>query len=326
MLLKIGLLFLLFVSLTLGTRLTVTAFEKLVSGLSAKRKMIVASLFVALSTSLPELFVTLAAAFEGRPEIALSTVLGSNVVDLSLVIGGAALVGGSLAMVGEYWHFELAAAFMAGVAPILLMMDGALSRLDGFILIVIYLIYLDELVLDGREKSLVKVGAAKHGFFMRLKDWRDHGGEGSLFHFCLGIFLMLVSADLVVKLTVDLAQTYRLSVIILGFLVVSVGTSLPELALSVAAAAKKSIALILGNLLGSIVTNATLIIGLLAIIRPFGVSNLSNYSLVNVAFVVVFGVFWLFSASKKKLERWEGLVLVGLFFVFAGLQILLPVF
>ena len=122
----------------------------------------------------------------------------------------------------------------------------------------------------------------------------------------------------------DLALSWAVPVAVVGLLVISVGTTLPEFLLSIGAIAEKNVALVLGNLLGSIVTNATLIVGLLALLSPFEVRKMDNYALVNIAFVVIFGLFWLFTSSRKKLERWEGLVLVGLFFVFAGLVLLLP--
>jgi len=155
MFLSFGVLIFLCLLMGLSTRVVLGAFDKMAVGMTTKGKIAAASILVALSTSLPELFVTLASVIEKKPEIALGTLLGSNVADLSIIIGGATLLAGSLPIVGDYWRFELAAAFMGGISPILLMMDGGLSRMDGAILIVIYIIYLSDLVRGSKKKEML---------------------------------------------------------------------------------------------------------------------------------------------------------------------------
>lgn len=322
--LKLVLLIVLFVFLALGTRWVVAAFDKLAEGLTSKGKLAIAAILVALSTSLPELFVAVASSLEGRPEISMGNLLGANVANLSLVVGGAAIATGTLPILGNYWRHELAAAFLAGMAPIVLLMDGGLSRLDGFILLVIYVIYLDELVIDGRKKSLAKEGVARPGIISKLMIWHQNGVDGSLLKLLLGVGVMMISADFLVKTAIDISSTLRIPGVILGLVIFAIGTTLPELSLSIVAGRKKKTALVLGNLLGSIVTNATLIVGILALIGPFQVRSVTNYNLVNIAFVLIFSVFWFFTKTKRKLERWEGAILIGLFLTFAGLELLFP--
>lgn len=324
--LKFLALILLFVLLATGMRLVIRAFDKLVLGFSNRGKLAVAAILVALSTSLPELFIAVAAGFSGRPEISLANLLGANVVNLSLVIGGATLIAGSLPIVGDYWHWELAAMFFAGLTPVLLLMDGGLSRLDGFILVVIYGLYVEGVVIDGRKKSAAEAStAAKRSLLTRVKEWHREKKDGSVAILFLGIALMMLSADRIVKLVVQMTPAIGVSTVVFGLLLVSLGTTLPELTLAIGAAAKKEVALIMGNLFGSIVTNATLIVGVLALISPFETEKMANYSLVNMAFVVVFGLFWLFTSTKKRLDRFEGIILIGVFLVFAGLELMLRV-
>lgn len=324
---KILALVLLFVLLAIGARILIKAFDKLVVGLSSRKKLAVAAILVAFSTSLPELFIAIASGFAGRPEISLANLLGANVINLSLVIGGATLVGGVLPIVGDYWRWELAAIFLAGVAPILLLMDGGLSRLDGLILVVIYLLYLEGVVIDGKKKSQAESSVAHHHsrLLVRLGNWHRKKKDGSVLMLLFGVALMMFSAEMIVRLIVGLASAFGISIVVLGIIVVSLGTTLPELTLSIGAALKKEVALIMGNLFGSIVTNATLIVGILALISPFETTRMANYSLVNMAFVIVFGLFWLFSSTKRRLDRFEGLVLVGTFLAFVGLELLLIV-
>ena len=130
---------------------------------------------------------------------------------------------------------------------------------------------------------------------------------------------------MIVRLVIQLAPALGISTVVLSLIVVSLGTTLPELTLAIGAALKKEVALIMGNLFGSVVTNATLIVGILALISPFETINTANYSLVNMAFVIIFGLFWLFTSTKRRLDRFEGLILIGLFFVFVGLELMLRI-
>lgn len=311
----------LFTLLAVGANWVVEAFNTLVVGVSAKKRIVVATVLVALSTSLPEFFVAIASGFDGHPEVSLANLLGANVANLSVVIGGATLIAGSLAIVGDYWRWELVAAFLSGVAPILLMMDGRLSRLDGFILLTIYLLYIEDLIVSGRGRQILKTKSGRHRILTPLKGLTE-AKNWSIIKLLLGVGVMAISAGKLVEMTVELATLWQMPVTVLALLMTSLGTTLPELFVSVEAALKKNIALVLGNLLGSVITNATLIIGLLAIVKPFSVGEISNYALANIAFVVIFGLFWLFTLTKRKLDRWEGLILLGIFLIFSGMQLM----
>jgi len=314
MFLSFGILVFLCLLMGLSTRVVLGAFDKMAVGMTTKGKIAAASILVALSTSLPELFVTLASVIEKKPEIALGTLLGSNVADLSIIIGGATLLAGSLPIVGEYWRFELAAAFVAGISPILLMMDGDLSRMDGVILIVIYIIYLSDLIMGGKKKEMLFQAGNK----------KLSGRGVPAVEMVLGIIILLVSGNWLVKIGAVMARDWGVPVGVVGLLIISVGTSLPELFLSAGAIMKRNVALVFGNILGSVVTNATLIIGVLAFFHPFSIVRTGSYALVNMAFVVIFGLFWMFTSTKRKLERREGLILVGVFVTFVGLVLLFP--
>lgn len=303
-----------------ATEFTLSAFQVLVAKMRVK-KMVMAALLVALSTSLPELFVGILSALEGQPEISLGNVLGSNVANLSLVIGGAALVSGSVAVVGDYMKKEFVAAFLAGCLPILLVMDGNLTRIDGLLLLGAYGVYVSEMVIAGKHKSLAERGGRRHyGILRKLKRLHKNHTDVWLLKLLGGIAGLILAADLLVKMASGLAGSLGLPPFLIGLLVVSVGTSLPELVLEIGAIKRKEVALVLGGLLGSIVANATLIIGVTVLIHPINVSGVSRYDLASFMFVLLFGFFWMFTNSKKRLDRWEGLVLLGLYFMFVGLE------
>jgi cation:H+ antiporter len=308
------------VFLILSTRFAINAFEKLVVKLKVDG-LVLAAIMVALSTSLPELFVGVAAALEGTPEISLGNVLGSNVANVSLVIGGASLIAGSVSVVGEFMKREFMAAFLAGLMPLVLILDGKLSRLDGIVLLVAYAFYIRDVVIAGKHKSLAERGSKKHGLLTRLEWIRSNHVDGWAMKLMLGIAGVVVGADLLVRFASSLASDLGVPAFLIGILVVSVGTSLPELVLETQAIRKKDVALVFGDLLGSTVANSTLIIGITTLIHPIKVTSISKYFVAGGSFIAVFSLLWAFSMTKKKLDRWEALVLLGLYVMFVGLEL-----
>ena len=178
----------------------------------------------------------------------------------------------------------------------------------------LYIIYLSDLVRGSKKKEML---------FQTGK--KKLAGRGvPAIEMVLGIIILLVSGNWLVKIGAVMARDWGVPVGVVGLLIISVGTSLPELFLSAGAIMKRNVALVLGNVLGSVVTNATLIIGVLAFFHPFSIERTGGYALVNMAFVIIFGLFWMFTSSKRKLERREGLILVGVFVTFVGLVLLFP--
>ena len=98
-------------------------------------KFAITSLLLAFATSIPELVVGVTSALEGQSSLALGAIIGSNIADISLVIGGAALIGGSFSVVGEFLKIDIFSVFLAGVMPLMLLIDGRLSHVDGLILL-----------------------------------------------------------------------------------------------------------------------------------------------------------------------------------------------
>lgn len=305
-----------------SSAVVVESFEYIVAH-QKRLKYVLAAVLVALSTSLPELFVGLIASISGKQEVAMGNLVGANVVNLSLVIGLAVLIGGALSVVGDFMHWEMAAAFLGGSAPILLMLDGQLSRLDGLILLVVYLIYVRDIVIDGKHRTLAERGAIQKGVLH--KNRLVLGKEIEMVYLRLGIGLagLIAAAELTVRSGNALAEVWRISSGLLGIMIVALGTTLPELFLSIEALKKKQATLVLGNLLGSVVTNATLVIGLVALINPVSITKVNNFSVANIFFVLVFGLFWFLAKSKKKIGKWEGLLLVGVYLIFIGTEMLL---
>ncbi|MDZ7586149.1 MAG: sodium:calcium antiporter [Patescibacteria group bacterium] len=281
-------------------------------------KFAITSLLLAFATSVPELVVGVTAALEGRPNLALGAVLGSNIADISLVIGGAALIGGSFSVAGEFLKMDIFSVFLAGVMPLMLLMDSQLSRVDGIILLFIYGMYNFGLLRKRVDRSTGGHGGLLRRMLMvgtrkKLNRW--------LAWLFLGAAMLVFSADMIVKSGIILAKGLNLPVFMIGLFLVGVGTSLPELSFEIRAVRKKQIGMALGDLFGSVVANSTLILGIVSLIAPIKLTNgLNAYLLAAAAFGVMFLLFWQFVRTKKKLERWEGLVLILVYLGFVMME------
>lgn len=264
-------------------------------------------LVVALATSLPELFVGITAAIYGHPNLSLGNVVGANIATLSLVIGGVALVGGVVSVKGEFLYRDVFYAFLAGAVPMVLLFDKVLSRIDGLILLALYGFY-QVTVFSQKEKinSYLKKPVTKKEI-------------GRLF---LSLALIIFCADMVVRLAVGLAVFLNIQILLIGLILVAIGTTLPELIFEMEAIKKRQPEMVLGNLLGSIVTHSCLVLGVVALITPIRIAGLVEYLLATMAFVVIFGIFYLFVRTKKRLDHWEGAVLILIYLVFVMVEFL----
>ena len=274
-------------------------------------KLAITSFFLALATSLPEFFVGITAALEGAPNLALGNVLGSNIADLSLVIGGAALLGGSVIVAGEVIERDILYAFLIGAAPLLLLLDRSLSRIDGIILILIYFWYNKTVFrFEGKgEESDVWVGRL-------IRKLKLRSSQNQLGWFFLGAALLIFSADVIVKTAVKIAVSLNLPLFWVGLFLVAVGTSLPELSFELAAIRKKQSSMVMGDLLGSVVANSTLILGVVSLISPIKVTSLYTYLTATMFFLAIFAFFYVMVRTKRKFERWEAGILVFLYLLF----------
>lgn len=296
-----------------GTEFLVDALDRL-SRTTKLGKFALTSILVALATSLPELFICLAAALEKEQTLALGNILGSNIANLSLVIGGATLIGGSLSIFGDFYKKDLLAVFLAALLPIFLLLDNTLSRVDGLLLLLVFGVYNYTILAEKRPR---KVRGEGTGILRRLN---KSGTKKQVAWVFLGAAVVLFSADMIVKIASDLAKEMNVSLMLIGLFVVAIGTSLPELSFSIGAARKKQVAMIFGDLIGSVVANATLILGLTALINPIRVQNIQVFYTATAFFVIIFLMFWYFVKTKRKLERWEAAVLIAVYVLFVFVQ------
>ncbi len=281
------------------------------------RKFALTGLVLGLATSLPELFVGLSSAFENQPILSLGNIMGANIANLSLVIGGAALVSGMIAVRGSFIRRDVFYAFLAATSPMILLFDKTLSRVDGLILLFFYIFY-QLVVFNEQHRKLAGEKKSVVSRLLRKLDSRRTRKE--LGWILISIILLLFSADILVRVSIKLAVLFGFPLLLVGLLIISVGTTLPELVFSIKALLRRQKEMFFGNLLGSIVANGTLVIGLVALISPFRIQTFSSYLLATMIFVLIFGLLYLFIKTKQRLDRWEGAILLIVYLLFIFLE------
>jgi cation:H+ antiporter len=284
------------------------------------RQFALTGLILGLATSLPEFFVALTSAFEGQAILSLGNIIGANIANLSLVVGGAALIGGRVKAGGTFLRRDVFYAFLAATSPMLLLSDKFLSRIDGVILLALYVFY-QLAIFNEHSDTEEKKEEKQERLLRKLNSFSAQKVSKEIAWIFLGIALLLFSADMLVKLAVKFALAFNLPLLLVGLLLISLGTTLPELVFEIEAIHKKQPNMALGNLLGSIVANGTLIIGLAALISPIRMQNLRSYLLSTMVFLIVFGLFYLFIRTKRCLSRWEGLLLLLVYLFFAIIEL-----
>ena len=279
------------------------------------------AVILALSTSLPELFIGITSAIEKSSNLSLGVVIGSNIANISLVAGFSALVVGKVGVYGEFLKRDVGIALLSGILPLLLLLDGSLNRVDGLILLAIYGAYstgffksrYEDIVAEHRKESFVYR-------FIRKFNHIDSTIAKESARFFIGVALLLFSADMIVKITKLLTVSVNIPVFVVGLIILAIGSSLPEVAFSFRSLEDHQPSMFFGNLLGSTIANSTLVLGITSIIYPIEGIIFSEYVIATIAFLIIALLFWLFIKSKSILDRREAAILVFLYIIFLILE------
>lgn len=258
---------------------------------------------VAFGTSAPELLVSVNAALKGNSDIALGNVIGSNISNISLVLGISAIVY-PITIYKSVLKTDYLATLLSAILFYILAFNGLISRMEGFVLFVLLIalnIYffkklkvaeedINEDVIKLKEQSLVKSG----GLLL------------------IGIAGLYFGSDMLVDSAVEISKMFGVSERIIGVTVIAIGTSLPELVTSIIAALKKETDIAIGNILGSNIMNILAIIGITSLISPINVSEI----FIKQDFLWMLGLtILLFPILRSRLiiSRWEGFLLIAVY-------------
>lgn len=261
---------------------------------------------VAFGTSSPEATVSIIAALEGSSGVSLGNVIGSNIFNITLVVGLTAIIS-PLKVESETIRKEIPFALLASIVLLVLVSDVALqamsanllTRSDGFIFLLffaVFLYYIFEVVRTSREKIMFEP-----------KTLNDPWGKNILFTL-LGLGAIILGGDLVVKNSTQIAFAYGMSETLVGLTIVAIGTSLPELVTSITAALKKQSEIALGNIVGSNIFNILFVLGASSVISPLSVSGRIYIDVILMILLTI--VLLLFSRTRFTVGKFEGMFLV----------------
>lgn len=281
------------------------------------REFTVAFILMAVATSIPEFFVGINSAIQMEPELSFGNIVGSNIINLTLVVAVVALLGKGLklksALVREASLYTMVLTFL----PILLRLDNAISRADGIVLfgaLIFYYSQLREQEERFTKEFVNKVKKDWSGFKNFLKEVGVFAGS---------VVLVMITAQGVVWSATALVELSTLSLSTVGILIVALGTGLPELVFGLKAITLKREEMIMGGILGSVVSNSTLVLGTTVLISPMTVSNYQPYMVGIVFTIITIGAFAWFSHTDKEIKQGEAVALLLVYILFVMAELIL---
>ena len=276
-------------------------FVRGASGLAVRfgiSPFVVGLVIVGFGTSTPELAVNLSAAVRGTTDIAIGNVVGSNIANVGLILGISALVA---PLVVRMRMLRIEVPIMLGASGLLwlLALDGGITRWEGLLMLGAFLGFLLFMLQQSRlESAAVReelAGASQP----------THAAWTTVLFIIGGLGLLMAGSDLCVQAAIALARAWGMSELLIGLTIVAVGTSLPELASSVVAAAKGQSDIALGNVIGSNIYNILFILGTTAMIKPLPVAR--SLETIEVPAMMAFAlVLYLMMSRDLRVSRAEG--------------------
>ncbi|MFH1851537.1 MAG: calcium/sodium antiporter [Candidatus Neomarinimicrobiota bacterium] len=310
-----------------GLALLLGGGELLVRGASALAKslrvspLVIGLTIVAFGTSAPELSVTLLAAVQGNTEIAFGNIIGSNIANIGLIIGIAALIK-PLAIEGIIITREIPMMLLASLIALVAGMDiflrnspNTFDRSDGLVFLLIFCVFLFYTIGDVIRKRKADP------LLMQAEEISAGKSSGkityNLFLFIAGLVLLVAGGKLAVDAAVTVAESLHVPRVIIGLTVIAVGTSLPELVTSVIATWKGQTDIAIGNIVGSNIFNLLFINGIGATLRPIPVPAAEGIQDLVMMVFLAFLLLPLCITDRRKIVWREGLFLLFLYFGFS---------
>jgi cation:H+ antiporter len=265
--------------------------------------LVVGLTVVAFGTSTPELVVSLKAALLGNSSISLGNVVGSNIANIALILGVAALIR-PLDVHAKVIMREIPIMIGISILLLLLLIDGELGFFDGLVFVIGLVVYLVVNVLIARKEKNPEIDSEfSEGLKSKL------GIPVSIVLMIAGLGLLILGANLFVQSAVAIAKIFNVSDAIIGLTIVAIGTSLPELITSIVAAYKKEADIAIGNVVGSNIFNILGILGITALIIPISSVGISYVDLGVMLFTAI--ILFPLSRTGFSISRFEGALLLA---------------
>jgi cation:H+ antiporter len=303
------------VVLVAGAELLVRGASRLATALGIS-PLIVGLTVVAFGTSSPELAVSLQSAFNGQPDLAIGNVVGSNILNVLLILGLSALI---IPLVVAQQLVRLDVPIMIGASLLVwgLALDSGIERWEGLLLVVLMVGYVVFLV---RQSLQEKQSAVRAEYEQEYGGNNGRGGRQvgvNLMLVAVGLAMLVLGSRFFVQGASDLARLLGLSDLVIGLTIVALGTSLPEVAASVMAALKGERDIAVGNVVGSNIFNLFFVLALTALFSSNGVPVSASALSLDLPFMVAvaFACLPIF-LTRNLISRWEGALFLGYYIAY----------
>lgn len=309
------------IAMIAGLALLVWSADRFVAGSAAVARhfgmpaLLIGMVIVGFGTSAPEMMVSALAALQGNPGIALGNAYGSNITNIALILGLTALLS-PVAVHSQVLRKELPVLIAVTALAAFQLFDGELSRLDAVILLIVFLILMIWTVMQGRQQKAdplaAEIGQEFASQTLALKP--------AIIWLVAGLAMLIISSRLLIWGAVEVAMALGVDELIIGLTILAVGTSLPELASSLAAIRKKEHDIAIGNVLGSNLFNTLAVVGIAGVISPLSVPAevLSRDIVVMAGLTLLLFVFGYGFRHPGRINRLEGGLLLLIFMFYTG--------
>jgi len=295
-----------FLLLVKGADFFVDGSSSLASKLNISQ-IVIGLTIVAFGTSTPELIVNVFAAIERRSDISFGNIVGSNIINIFLILGIAALITPLKTQKNTVWK-EIPFALLGAVALLVLCNDTLLGTSpdiisvgDGIVLLLFFIIFIVYIFAISKVESDNKV-EVKDLTFIKI-----------FIYIILGLLGLLIGGKIVVDNAVNIAVGIGISERVIGLTVVSLGTSLPELFTTAIAAKKGNADIAVGNIVGSNIFNVFFVLAVTAVIYPIPFKSGMNIDLLVMCIASLLLFFTMFTGEKRKIDRWEAILFLVIY-------------
>lgn len=271
---------------------------------------VVGVIIVGVGTSSPELISSIFASFRGVTEIVVATAVGSNISNILLVIGLAAVISTNIVVRKNLIYLDLPLLVTSTIIFLATAVDGVITFSESIFLIVAYGIYLSYSLLfrDGRELE------------EKLTPGEEHKRPGvtlnDYFYLGLGMVSLALGANYVIESTVKLSEALNVGVAVISMFAIALGTSLPELLVTIRAAILKKAELAIGNIFGSNFFNILVLVGLPGLFNQLVLSEKTLF--IGLPILIGATIAFVISGISNKFHRWDGAMYLTLYFLFVG--------
>lgn len=294
-------------------------------------QFIVGIAIVSIGTSLPELATSIIAVFKNETEIATANAIGSNIANILLIIGIASIVARKMSIKRSLINLDLPLLACATTLAVFILLDGKVVFVEGVILLLTYVIYSFYIISSGKEREVLShtahhekndhSGGDHHHYkktklktFKKFWNYKPKIEIGVILTLIISAIFICLGANYTVESIIKISEILNIGTSLVAMSAVSIGTSLPELVVSVGAVMKKKYEIALGNVFGSNIFNTLIVIGVPALICDLKVDNVT-YS-IGIPFLIGATVLYVFSGISRKIYNWEGMMYLMIYALF----------